>query len=653
MRDIFSRAPFAKLLIPVFLAIISSTYCFNNCYPKVVAAVGICLILHSIFISQQKNYSLRWVFGLGLHLIIFAISTFSLQHRLNISKFDFENASSNYIGTVFDIPQEKPKSIACNIYTTHPIKKKIVVYLQKDHNAQSLKPGDEIVFYSKIEPFKNFGNPDDFNFEKFMANKGFAGSTYISANDWQKTGEHNKTLRTISLHSRLEALDIFKKFELNHDAYSFISALILGHKDELSNDVKEAFRASGTSHVLAVSGLHVGIIYAVLALLLSFLGRNRRQIVVKQILIVAALWCYALLTGLSPSVIRAAIMLSIICISVMLDKKVYTYNTVAAAAFLILIINPLQFFDVGFQMSFIAVLSIVYFNPAINGILKPKRKIPQYLWSIFTVSLAAQMGVFPIALYYFGTFPTYFFIANMIIVPMIGLIIYTSIGLATITMIMAEGGALFIHIFSICKTFLNFIIELTLKVVYKIETLPYSQISDLYLSSLQTIILMSMIYFGVKYIKNKSPKSIIASGSCFLFLSLLIIAPKFSKNNDHLIIFNTPNKRDIALFIDNKRVYFNVPDNGYISHHNKKILSLTQNKTDNLKVKERIELDILVLSYDNTFSIHKLQQIFTFNQLIIDSSVSQKTRNRWKRECDNLGIGLHDVSKDGAFFIKI
>ena len=157
-------------------------------------------------------------------------------------------------------------------------------------------------------------------------------------------------------------LTIYKNFGLNNDEYAFLSALTLGYKADLSNALKQSFRATGTSHVLAVSGLHVGIVYFIIGSLFFFLKGKSKIFILKQVVVLLALWTYVFFTGMPVSVIRAAIMLTLFSIGSMFHKKGYSYNTLLVAAFFLLIINPLYLFDVGFQLNFISVFSIMFFN---------------------------------------------------------------------------------------------------------------------------------------------------------------------------------------------------------------------------------------------------------------------------------------------------
>lgn len=653
MTDPLSKTPFAKLLIPAIGGIVATSYCTNYNITLVPATLGISVILILSFTKWRYLHSIRWLWAVGLYALIFAIFSFSTILNNKQAQHSFQDIATHYIGTISSIPEEKAKSFACNIHLHHPNNKKIVAYFQKEDNAKSLKPGEEVIFFSQIDSIKNFGNPDDFDYEKYMHNKGFAGSTYIPTSAWQTTGKHNKSINTIALQVRQKALNIYSDINLDNDAYSFISALTLGHKDNLSNGIKEAFRTSGTSHILAVSGLHVGIVFGALTLIFSLFATKSRLRVIKQIVIIATLWLYAFVTGLSPSVIRATVMLTIALIGKASGKRLFTYNVLAASAFLILSIKPNQLYDVSFQMSFAAVAAIVAINPILVKAFNPQRKLTNSITNLFTVSLSAQIGVLPITLYYFGTFPTYFFIANMLIIPAIPIVIYVSIVAITTSALIGAGATMIEPIHNIISIALQNVINIILKIVYFIETLPMAQINDLYITLPQTLIAIICMVLTIVFINTRKPQHITLTLFAILILAISFTTPQLQSKDNHLVIYNTPNTTDISLLIDGKKEPLNNPQNGYIIHNKERIILLSNNKLKNLKSNSKLEIDILVLSKDRSFNIDQLCKLFTFNKLILDSTIPQHIRNRWIQECDALGIDTHDVSQKGAFFIKL
>ena len=223
-----------------------------------------------------------------------------------------------------------------------------------------------------------------------------------------KNRRQRLTLPILSQRCRAKVLTFYHSFQLDPDALAFISAITLGYKAFLSDD-QEAFEPSGTAHVLAVSGLHVGIIYAVINLLFSFLGKRGRPFVVRQLLVILTLWAYALIAGMSAPITRASFMLTVYCVGRILKRSGFTYNTLAAAAFIILLFKPFSLFDVSFLMSFMAVFAILFFQPKLRQLYTPRNRVSKFFGDFSTISLSAQIGVFPLVLYFFGSFPTYSF----------------------------------------------------------------------------------------------------------------------------------------------------------------------------------------------------------------------------------------------------
>ena len=199
------------------------------------------------------------------------------------------------------------------------------------------------------------------------------------------------------------------------------SALLLGYRENLDKELVKSYASAGAMHVLAVSGLHVGILYLLLTRIFSFLKKVKKVKngkFILTILIVSFLWFYAIMTGLSASVMRATTMFSFIVIgNELLNRKTSIYNTLAVSAIILMIINPFIVYQVGFQLSYVAVVGIVYLQPKLNRLFYSRYKLVRGVWAITCVSLAAQIATFPLSLHYFHQFSTYFFISNLIVIP--------------------------------------------------------------------------------------------------------------------------------------------------------------------------------------------------------------------------------------------
>lgn len=651
MYSILGQIPFFRLLVPIFAAILFNRYFPGGANPLWVCAAGALAMMFSYLIPQPKRFGFRWLFGAGLMAFIAGLALFAFHYHTSLAAFAFPQKETDYVGVVLEIPQEKPKSIACNMQVVYPVKKKIVVYVQQSEESFGLSPGDKMMFRATVQPFRNLGNPDDFNYAGFMQMRGFAGSAYISADKWMPMKEKGFSLFILAQQVRKKIIDFFRSFDLTPDQYAFISALIIGYKGSLSNDIQDAFNASGTSHVLAVSGYHVGVIYLILVYLLGFMGGSQKQRIIKQSVIIAALWVYVFITGLPISVIRSAIMLSVFCLSDIFHKRGFTYNTMAIAAFLILMANPYSFFDLGFQLSFASVFSILYFQPKFSRVYNPKNRYGRYAWQLLVVSLAAQIGVFPLILYYFGTFPSYFFVANVLVVPLTGVIMYAFFPLLAFSALRHIHFGLFDFLYGIARWVVEFLINFVLEIVYFIETLPYAQLTGIYISMFQMVVVFAILYAGIKFLQHKKGTALAAALGFACILALSFSRAVNAGEPARWMIFNKPGFTDIGGYQKGKRTAYAAAENGFLPHASKRILRLSENRYARVSGEDGFPVDVLILSRDASFSLYQLHKLFRPGIIVLDSSLPRSAANRIGREGGRLGLEIHDVSQMGAFSV--
>ncbi|MDD2244032.1 MAG: ComEC/Rec2 family competence protein [Dysgonamonadaceae bacterium] len=647
------KLPFIWFLLPALVAIFFCSLISPIHYFWIVGLIGILLICISFFVKRQFEFELRWIFGAGSFLFIFFLFCLSFQYRENNSTCTFSNNEDLYLGYVIDIPEQKSKTIACNFRLIYPEEKKVVLYLEKDSSAYSLSPGTEFLFKAKMQPLKNFGNPDDFDYVSYMKNQGFSASVYVPFNKWIATGKTVNTIVTLSQRFRIKILDFYKSFELPLDGFAFISALTIGYKADLTEKVQNAFRISGTAHVLAVSGLHVGIVYFVFSFLLSFLGKSGPTNVIKQLIIIVLLWIYAFITGMSPAVVRAAIMLSLVCAGKAIGRKGFSYNTIALSAFAILLINPLTFFDVGFQMSFVSVLAILFFVPQFYKIYNPSNRWVKTGWDMLLISISAQLGVFPIVLYYFGTFPNYFIFTNLLIVPLTTIITYFCIATPFIALLTHIPLNVFEWLYDLTIRILKALTDFTLNSVYFFESLPYAQLSDIRINILQLLILFTLIIgLSFWFIKGRE-KHLVGSLTILLILLVTHTYTLFNKPPDSMVVFNSPNRTEIKILSNGKNAPIRVEGNNFLPHPSKKILRLCENKSKDYTIDVPLNVDVLILSQDGSFSLKELSPLVRAKIIVTDSSLPAYTAKRLMDESAIMGLKLHNVTEMGAYYINL
>jgi len=264
----------------------------------------------------------------------------------------------------------------------------------------------------------------DFDYGNYLRLQHKVGIGYVQPQHWQVIGHSPvRTLRAYAISVRQRLARRFADAGLQGQPLALMSAIILGERDALDSELRQSFAAAGAAHVLAVSGLHTGIIYMVIASLLTCFGlrrplyEQRTRRVLLSVTIIIIMWAYAFVTGLSPSVMRAVLMLTIIQIGWMLRRQAISFNTLAAAACICLWKDPLCLFNVSFQLSFAAVLGILLFGRYMNSVWKVRNRAQRIVRDLFTISIAATIGTLPVTLYYFGQVSRYFLLANILIIP--------------------------------------------------------------------------------------------------------------------------------------------------------------------------------------------------------------------------------------------
>ena len=305
---------------------------------------------------------------------------------------------------------------------------KLRCHIQRDRNSERIETGQGLRVHTNINKVHEWKH-GTFDNKQYMQCHGFTGELYAHSHQWQwqtislKELSITDRLRLRFLMWRHQLLAHFQQQPVDDDAYGVIAAMTLGEKTALNKDVKETYSRVGASHILALSGLHLMIIYSVITLVIGW----HRYRIASQTIMVLAIWAFALLTGLSTSVVRSAFMISIYALLSLGYRERMSVNTLAFVAIVLLVVNPLSMYDLGFQLSFLAVLSILLIHPLINNLVKAhvqqQHRWLSSVWGLVTVSIAAQVGTAPLIAYQFGRFSTWFLLSNFIVVPIAWLIL--------------------------------------------------------------------------------------------------------------------------------------------------------------------------------------------------------------------------------------
>lgn len=656
MKNPFSKIPFLFLLIPLIAGILLQYYIKQEYIGIAFISLGISAILFSYFIPDQKQFRWRWLFGVGAFSFIIGVGAISTTFRQAKSESTLTNEAKLYQAIVTNTPQQKPRTIAYKVYLPEE-DKNIVCYFQNDTlSSEKLQPGDKFLFEGVVQPFRNLGNSDDFDYVRYMYNQGFVGSSYVSSTEWKKVGKSDSSLLFAALNIRQQLLDFYKSLGFDDTEYSILAALTLGYQDSLSDDLLQGFRTTGTVHVLSVSGLHVGIIYLLISFLLGFIRKGTKYYWLKPLLIIILLWLYAFVTGLPVSVVRASLMLSVFCVAEIIGKKSYSMHALFIAAFFILLYNPFSLFDVSFQLSFTSVLAILFLHPKLSGLLVVKNKIVRNTWQLFTLSLVAQLATFPICLYYFGTFPTYFFLANLFIVPLVSFITYAMFAIVFSKLLSLLLPHLEFYFYYLPVKILQFLVHLMTSIIHFFEKLPFALVEEVKISFVDLVLIFTIIISMLFFLIYKRTKGLLLAMSVVCLLFTIHLYGNLKGKSDSFTVYNRPYASEIRWMENGEESILKsndiTNDPQLIDLKGKRILILSSDIYKRKKTETPLSINCLVLTRDNSFSLYSLTTLFTFDNVVLDASLSRYTRKRLTKECQNLEITCYDVVESGAFSVN-
>lgn len=408
------------------------------------------------------------------------------ERSLNVA---LPNAYEEYAAVVSDEPVDKGNVVRMDVIVAsgrlagHTAR----LFVAKDRERTTkAKIGEGLRVWTKLKKPENY-RKSNFDYATFLYSRGMVATAYVAADCWQKA---NVSLVALSLveRTRLAALtlrhrllDGCYRLGLSGQTFAVVAAMTLGDKSTVSAELSDAYSVAGASHILALSGMHIGVVYT----LLSLLARGRRLRTVRELLLTVAVWAYVFVVGMPSSALRAAVMISVYSFLKIAGRRRMTLNALAFAAMLLLVANPLCLYDISFQLSFIAVAFILVFNGKLSSLVsqdaQQRHPLLRASWQLITVSTVAQLGTAPLVAYYFGRVSLSFLLSNMIVIPTATLIIYSSAALLPLALLppvqQLLAGAL-----AVVVSTLNY-------ALLYISHLPYSSIENIHINTLQTLLL--------------------------------------------------------------------------------------------------------------------------------------------------------------------
>lgn len=668
--------PLAKITIVFVLGILFSFYVKPN--PELVfLALSISFVaLFMAFLFSKKDLVQKIYFGITLYFLSFFIGvTTQIVHTDYFQKNNYihqvENLEKEHLVEL--VLREKLKSSAFSDRYIAIVKRidnkessgKILINFYKSKLDEKLAIGNNILIKDGIFKHKPVNNPDQFDYGKYLINKSILAQMYVSAYNVKVSSIIDKDFWYYSDQLRTKIINNLRKSGFGNDELNVVAALILGQQQDISPEILHDYQFAGAIHILSVSGLHIGFILLFITFLLQPLPKNQLGSYIKLILILFSLWGFAVLAGLSPSVIRSVTMFSFVAVGMCLKRRTNIFHTLLISIFFILLFQPAFLFDVGFQLSYVALFFILWLQPLLSGIWIPKYKIQSYFWDIITVSFAAQIGAMPLSIYYFHQFPGLFFVTNLIILPGLGIIM----ALGVFIMILAAFDCVFVFLSKILEWSI-FILNKTINWVasferFIIQDIPFNWYM---LIGLYLVIIAVVIWFK----KPTFNKMIVSLITILLFQSICFFTIWNTQNQKEFIVFNVKKSTLIGERIgQNVTLYTNdsLPNNSMLKSYlvanfstiksQKSLQNLAyfnDNKIliiDSLGVySENTQPNIILITQSPKINLERMFKKIHPKLVVADGSNYKTYVKIWKATCAKEKIPFHATGEKGFYRIN-
>lgn len=697
----WNRYPIARLLLPLLAGIIIAiAFDLSFLLPLIVFLILLlALAVVVLFYYKKMTYRLRWVTGFIISLF-FLFSGYQLTALKNCDNdrryFGKALTGDDYALAYLNEPVQVREKVCKSVVEVASMKSpagwravsgKAILYFEKDSNAEMLNYGDGIILKTAFSEFNPPMNPQEYDYKNYLKYQSVEYSGYIPGHCWKKVSVGNgNPLKSFAYKIRDKLLRVLSERKIDGDEYAVVSALLVGYTDKLDPELIKDYQGTGAVHILSVSGLHVGIVYLVLNFLLQFFDRFRYGRIPKAFMLLVCIWFYALLTGMSPSVMRAAAMFSFVSLGKAFRQTPNIYNTIAASAFVLLLFDPYMVMSVGFQLSYLAVIGIVSLYPHIRKAWTPGFWLAKKLWSLIAVSLAAQIVTFPLCLYYFHQFPNYFLLTNIVAVPLSGLVIYLGIAVLALSFI-PTLSILLAKVLSWLLMFLNGSISF-------IEDLPYAVTRSVPFDFMEMLLVYAIVIGLCAFLLQRKGRLLVGVAAFMLILLIAMTIKNYSALTQKEIIVYNVNKHSAVDIINGKTVYFicdsaliydikkqdfhimnnrcqlqsrnvfpvltgdsHILDqaNGFCFHNNfidfaGKKLGLINKAVYNTT---QLVLDFLIVANNPDISVGELQRQFRPGIIVFDASNSNRNIRKWTAQCAEAGIPCYSTRSSGAWVNEI
>ena len=668
--------PLARITLSFLLGIMTAFFCDPN-LKWIFGLLFFFLLSGSIFIFLvSKIPNARFYSSLLSYLISFLIGMSSLI--IQTDSFRKNNYSNHNI--VFEkehsvtlIIREKLKNTTYNqryiaLIETIDNKNysgKILLSVPKSM-PKSFEVGNILRIQAYIQKNKNPDNPNQFDYGNYLNNKQIYAQIYAKPTAIEQNYESQKDSWFYIAKIRTRILHNLEKVNFNSTALAVASALILGQRQDIAPEIIQDYQYAGAIHILSVSGLHVGFIFLFLNFILSPIPNTRKGSFLKLTIIISSLFFFAFIAGLSPSIVRSVTMFSFVAIGLHLRRSVNIYHTLLVSMLLILLFQPYFLFDVGFQLSYLAVFFIVWFQPVLSQLWKPKNKIAKYSWDILTVSFAAQIGTLPLSLYYFHQSPGLFFVTNLAVIPLLSIIMFLGI------VVMVFAAINFIP-FWLTKP-LEWSIYLLNKIINTIASFEQFIIRDIPFNFNMLTFSYILIIAFIIWLKKPYFKSLLWVLLAIIGFQLAVLSNNWQiQHQEEWLVFNQKRNtliverhgNEVFLYSNDSAVAKSKMLNSYLIANSgqlknqKKLQHTAYFKEHKILILDSTGVfiknakpDIILLTQSPKINVERILLSLQPKLVIADGSNYKSLLAQWKMSCKKQKIPFHATAEKGYFQLK-
>jgi len=689
----WKEAPFIRLLLPLITGILLQWYAPQP-LPVVVIVIVPCLLLLLLSGLLPVVYRYRWrrLQGVVIQILIAGMGLLLVQQKdiRNHTRWigHLYQPGDRILAEVAEPPLAKNRSFKSEMNTIALVRNgqlvpccgRVLAYIAKDSATAHTRYGDRLLLNAALQPIGNSGNPGAFDYQQYSAFHGLHHTVFLRQDNYILLDSlHGSNFRGGIYKARDGVLNILRRYMTSSkDELGIAEALLIGYTQDLDKDLVQAYSNTGVVHVIAVSGMHLGLIYILLLAVFKRLPYIKRAKWLQLLLALVVLWLFALLTGASASVLRAAVMFTCIGTGKLLMKQAPVYNALAASAFILLCYDPFYLWDVGFRLSYLAVLGILLFQQPVLHLLYVPNKWLRKIWELTAVSLSAQIFTFPVCIWYFHQFPNLFLFSNLLVVPLSGFILYAEILLLLLAWSPALAGP--------AGWFCSLLTQGMNRFVQWLNQLSFSVWDNIPATPVSTLLLYASVISLSAAVLQKKKKWITVSLFFFAgFCAAHAVYRWQTARQRKLIVYQVPRYRAVD-FVEGNRYYFRgdtlLQQEGllqqfhlrparidlqakasgeglpslyrygrFYSFAGKRILLL-----DTLlpwrPPAERITIDVVIISGNPRLRLDQLAAVFHCGLIVADASNSKRSTGKWQQQAKSLQLSFYDVYEQGAWEYK-